>query len=147
MIIKRADVTDTNDLFDLEKKSFSDDDWRLTKRVFRYHLKLDHFLVKAVEDGAIIGYALLLTREHSARLYAICVDPLHKRRGIGAALLEKTIAQAKQLNKRRLYLEAREKNFPAIALYKKFGFVKFGRLKGYYPRGQDGIKMILELKK
>lgn len=147
MIIKRANITDTDELFDLEKRSFSDDDWRLTKRVFRYHLKLDHFLIKAMENDAISGYALMLTRKHSARLYAICVDPLHIRRGIGAALLEEVIVRARRLDKRRLYLEVREKNLPAIALYEKFGFVKFGKLKGYYPRGQDGIKMILELKK
>ncbi|GHV08327.1 hypothetical protein AGMMS50229_16560 [Campylobacterota bacterium] len=87
----------------------------------------------------------MLTRENSARLYAIGVLPFFARRGIGETLLTAAIAEAKRLGKKRLYLEVREQNIAAQTLYKKHGFAAAQVLPSYYPHGANGIKMIKEL--
>ena len=38
-------------------------------------------------------------------------------------------------------LEVREDNYPAIALYKKMGFISVGMRKGYYKNNKDAFIM------
>jgi ribosomal-protein-alanine N-acetyltransferase len=145
--ITRASIDDLSSLAALENRCFTLDDWRLNRRAFRYHLTRENYLIKAVIDGAIAGYALVFTAKTRdwARLYALGVDPVYHRLGIGRALLENAIAHAKSLDKKRLFLEVRIDNSAAIALYEKFGFRKIALIKAYYPRGADGLKMNLRL--
>ncbi|MDR2034842.1 MAG: ribosomal protein S18-alanine N-acetyltransferase [Helicobacteraceae bacterium] len=147
MKLIRASIDDLNELAAFERRCFSDEDWRLNRRAFSYHLKRENYLIKAELNGALAGYALVFTAKNRdwARLYALGVDSAYYRRGIGAALLTNAIEYAKKLGKKRLFLEVRIDNAAAIALYKKFAFRKIALIKAYYPLGADGLKMNLEL--
>jgi ribosomal-protein-alanine N-acetyltransferase len=146
-VIKRATPSDAAALAAFENRCFTIEDWRLNRRVFYYHLRRKNYLIKAEIDGAIAGYALVFTAKNSgwARLYAIGVDPFYRRRGVGRALLAEAIDYARRIGKRRIFLEVRADNLPAIRLYEKFGFCTIARLKAYYPLGANGLKMNLEL--
>jgi ribosomal-protein-alanine N-acetyltransferase len=147
MTIAEAELCDVAALAALEYRCFTPQDWRLNARAFRYHLTRENYLIKAAENGAIAGYALVFTAKNRdwARLYAIGVDPQYQKRGVGRSLLANAIEYAKTRGKKRLFLEVRQANAAAIALYEKFGFRKIGTLKAYYPLGADGLKMNLEL--
>jgi len=56
-----------------------------------------------------------------------CLDEHYRGRGIGEALLEFSIAQAKSLSMQffTLYTEDSQMYHPAIALYKKYGFLEY----------------------
>jgi ribosomal-protein-alanine N-acetyltransferase len=66
-----------------------------------------------------------------AELLNLAVDPASRRRGVASALLAALAGAAKG----RLFLEVAEPNLPAITLYEHHGWVRNGRRKGYYERG------------
>ena len=51
--------------------------------------------------------------------------------GMGSALLEKCISFAKDNEIEIINLDTRSDNFRAISLYKKFGFIKIGRMPAF----------------
>jgi len=75
------------------------------------------------DDGELVG-AVSYEREGTGR-NAICrmmVHPDYLRRGIASALLESLFASAPALTVWTVTAETR--NYPAIALYERFGFVR-----------------------
>lgn len=86
------------------------------------------------EDGKIIANAHIeaLTRRLSHRA-GLGVTVLKEAwgRGIGAALMERLIAHAREHDIEIIELQVRCDNARAIRLYEKFGFQKIGRYPGY----------------
>jgi len=84
------------------------------------------------------------------------VDELHllniatradrRRAGIGRALMETMLAYGREKDARRVFLEVRRSNAPAIALYRKLGFEELGVRARYYPDGEDALEMVLHLR-
>ena len=66
-----------------------------------------------------------------AEILNLAVDPVWRRRGVGSALLAAVVERAQGA----IFLEVAEPNFPAIALYRKQGWVDVGRRDGYYNQG------------
>jgi len=97
--------------------------------------------VCAVLDGRVVGHACLMVapprRAHSAGL-GISVHDAYQGRGAGTALMAALTEFAdRSLGLRRLELTVFADNAPAIALYRRFGFVEEGRSRGYAMR--DGL--------
>lgn len=80
------------------------------------------------------GFVLSRGAADEEELLLIAVDPAHRGRGIGTALLERFFAEARARGAQRLFLEMREGN-PAESLYRRHGFASVGRRKAYYRRG------------
>jgi ribosomal-protein-alanine N-acetyltransferase len=55
-----------------------------------------------------------------------------RRAGHASFLLEKFLREARSTGAHSIFLEVRESNAPAVALYTKFGFVRAGRRPNYY---------------
>ena len=53
---------------------------------------------------------------------ALAVDEIHRRKGIGSLLLDRSLERAKNQSCRNVVLEVEGGNGPAIGLYRKFGF-------------------------
>ncbi|MFM0649667.1 GNAT family N-acetyltransferase [Paraburkholderia bryophila] len=92
-------------------------------------------------DGQLVGHAGLSVypraRAHGAEL-GICVHDAYHGRGVGTALVRALVDSADgALGLRRIELTVYADNAPAIALYRKFGFVEEGRSRGYALR--DGV--------
>lgn len=103
-------------------------------------------LLTAEADGAVVGFAVLWFVEDEGELGDLAVDPGHRGRGIGRTLLDRSIEEARLRGARTLYLEVRESNEAARALYETAGFDPVGRRTGYYsgPR-EDACVMMLDL--
>lgn len=67
----------------------------------------------------------------------IVVDSAVRRQGIGAALIRELAVRAKEKGALRFHLEVRASNTPAIALYKKLGFIETTRRRGYYQNPEE----------
>ena len=79
-------------------------------------------------------------------LVSIAVLPEYRRKGVGSALLAKTIEVMDRVyNVDAIYLEVRVSNAPAIRLYEKFGFKKVRVWRGYYRDGEDAYIMVKRL--
>ena len=103
-------------------------------------------LLTAEADGAVVGFAVLWFSADEGELGDLAVDPGHRGRGIGRMLLGRSIEEARLRGARTLYLEVRESNEAARALYETAGFDPVGRRTGYYtgPR-EDACVMMLDL--
>ena len=86
------------------------------------------------EGSEAAGFALSRGAADEEELLLIAVDPRHRGRGIGSALMARFIAEAGARGAERLFLEMREGN-PAESLYRRHGFAVVGRRRAYYRRG------------
>ena len=145
-VIRCGCVDDLNDLCELERQVFADDN--MSRRSLRHFLVAASAEVLVVEHGGRIGgCAVVLFRPNSliARLYSIAVAPRSVGRGLGRALL--AAAEAAALAKRRetLRLEVHVRNHRAIARYRKAGYQQFGRRVKYYADNGDALRFEKQL--
>jgi [ribosomal protein S18]-alanine N-acetyltransferase len=83
------------------------------------------------------GFILSRIAADEAEVLSIAVDPKRRGEGIARRLLQ-TQMEMLPLNRiRTLFLEVEDGNAPALALYKRSGFVEVARREAYY-RKSDG---------
>lgn len=101
----------------------------------------------AAKQPVVRGYAGFWYDGDDAEIMTIGVGRRFQRQGIAASLMEALIARAREQGAKRMLLEVRVDNTPALALYERFGFAKMGLRKRYYqPEGIDAYTMSLDLK-
>ena len=112
-------------------------------------LDFETFLAErnVVADGLFLGrsdrpagFALSRTVGEEAELLSIALAAAARGRGHGATLLVRHLGSLAQACVREIHLEVEEGNRPALALYRRYGFVEIGRREGYYPR-PDGSRV------
>lgn len=100
-------------------------------------------LAVAVADERVVGFGVLSTVADVADLHRVGVAPGCRRRGLGIALVDSLIAEARRRGCLRMLLEVEDGNAAALALYDRFGFVEIARRDAYYGPGRDAL--VLEL--
>jgi ribosomal-protein-alanine N-acetyltransferase len=86
------------------------------------------------EAGALMGYAIAWYVLDEGELASLAVAPRNRRRGLGRMLLDVIVDDARSRGVERLFLEVRESNVAARALYSSQGFMEIGRRKQYYRK-------------
>jgi ribosomal-protein-alanine acetyltransferase len=89
-------------------------------------------------EGRIVAYGVLMLAPGEAQLLNLSVVPDARRHGLGSELLAQFLDDARRLGADQVFLEVRESNAPAIALYARAGFKSVARRESYYPAGSDG---------
>lgn len=84
------------------------------------------------EHQQLCGYVLCHCVADELTIMNIVVAPRVQRRGLGSMMLREVLARAAQ-EEWTVWLEVRESNAAAIALYQQFGFEQTGLRKDYYP--------------
>jgi RimJ/RimL family protein N-acetyltransferase len=129
----------------------SDGRWRTAVDERRYLRALRRYNDAAVfvaedEDG-IVGRLSLGRDPHPASRHVadlgLMVAASHRRRGIGRALLDQSVAWARDVGVRKLELHVFPHNGAAIALYESFGFRREGYRRAHYQRGPGYVDAIL----
>ena len=86
----------------------------------------------------VLGFCILQPVLDEANSLLMAIHPSEQGKGLGYALLDHSIAQLKN-SPIQIFLEVRESNKAAIALYEKSGFHQIDLRKNYYPN-VDGSK-------
>ena len=103
-------------------------------------------LLGAFWDDALVGYASLFTVLDEGEITRVAVHPRSRRRGIGRELIVRLLAAGQERALSRLFLEVREGNAAAIALYGGLGFAACGLRPGYYDdNGENAVIMRKDL--
>lgn len=106
-------------------------------------LEQEHYLfLVARESGAVLGYVGAYFALDEADITNIAIHPKYRRRGIGQALMEQLIVQAKKRGAAGISLEVRIGNVAARALYERMGFSMSGIRKNFYAKPvEDAVVM------
>lgn len=94
---------------------------------------------------SLLGYILLRQLGREAELLRIAVQPTLQRQGLGTRLLHSGLKVLAETGTRRCFLEVRDDNGPALALYARFGARRSARRSGYYRDGADAVVFVLEI--
>ena len=84
-------------------------------------------------DRSIVAYGVLMLAPGEAQLLNLTVAAAARRRGLGRTLLRRLLDDAIGVGAEQCFLEVRESNHAAIALYLREGFAPVARRAGYYP--------------
>jgi RimJ/RimL family protein N-acetyltransferase len=109
------------------------------RKQFRETIRSDDAQVFVAEaEGEVIGELTAFGRTSTGpATIGMAVASGWRGRGVGTALMEACVDWAHEAGVHKLSLEVFPWNEPAIALYRKFGFVEEGRLRSHYRR-QNG---------
>lgn len=99
-----------------------------------------------LNTNTVAGYAGFWFDGDDAQIMTIGVAKEYQKRGIASNLLKTMIENAKSIGAKRMLLEVKVNNNPALKLYEKFGFTKMGLRKRYYmPEGIDAYTMCAQI--
>ena len=135
---------DLNEIAQLEKECFSDDAWNV--RSLAESFLSGRFIGTLLEeDGVITAYGGVSFVEEEGELELIATAEMYRRCGRGQKVLEDLLRESKKRGVKRLFLEVRVSNAPALMFYLKNGFEGLYARSRYYANGEDAIVMKKEL--
>ena len=130
--LRRVTRDDVDAIAAIERASFADP-W--TRESFAQLAGRADVCFRVAEiDGEVAGYLVAWFVADEGELANIAVAPGARGRGVGAALLDELLATAAAHGVEAVFLEVRESNAVARALYAARGFEEVGRRRGYYRR-------------
>jgi ribosomal-protein-alanine N-acetyltransferase len=129
-IARKEDVAAISEI---ERAAFSDP-W--SARSFRDALEHPavYFGCARSDAGEVLGYVVAWFVADEGEIANLAVAPAGWGVGIGRALLDAALAEAKQRRIESVYLEVRDSNVRARRLYQSRGFEEVGRRTKYYRR-------------
>ena len=124
----------------IEEASFSDP-W--SESSFRQAIDNPGVFFQVATEGAggpVVGYVVAWFAADEGEIANVAVAPSARGRGVGGLLLDAAIVAAADHGAEALYLDVRESNARARALYDSRGFIEVGRRRRYYRRpAEDAI--------
>ncbi len=139
--IRDAVASDLQQIALLERQLFSVP-WSLAQ--LQNGLRVNYWIWVAMQQDRLAGYLVASHGGGVADLLTLGVAGFYQRRGLGQQLLHRLFEQLARDQADALFLEVRESNAAAVALYRKCGFEPVAIRKGYYRDGvepEDAIVM------
>lgn len=145
-VIRGARRDDVDDIAAIERRAFSDP-WSAGSFRALFGNPVVHFAVaEDVISGRVLGYVVSWYVVDEAEIANLAVADDVRRAGIGARLLDHALDIAKERRSRVVFLEVRESNAGARALYASRGFQVAGRRAKYYRKPvEDALVLRREL--
>ena len=96
----------------------------------------------------LLGYFLAMHGVEEMHLLNITVAPAHQGEGWGHMMLDALSLISRNVGAQTLWLEVRQSNARALQVYERYGFVRVGLRKDYYPadRQQREHAVVMSLK-
>lgn len=131
--IRSAASADLPAMMLLEKHAATAAHWTAQQyeALFRRHSPERRALIIEDESG-LQGFVIARVVDREWEIENIAVAGPARRRGLGTRLLGELLDQARGRGADAVFLEVRESNRAARALYEKWAFLESGRRPGYY---------------
>lgn len=142
MILYRyAENKDVFDILSLDNENFSNN----FKEAFYLEYIKNQRVIVAEKEENVIGYVIFNQILDEAEIYKIVVSKDFRKKQIAFKIMEFFIEELR-CNVKKIFLEVRESNIPAIKLYEKCGFVNIRKIVDYYSNPKEnGYMMIKEV--
>ncbi|MDQ2765788.1 MAG: ribosomal protein S18-alanine N-acetyltransferase [Gemmatimonadota bacterium] len=144
IVLRAASDKDLDSVLAIEQASFADP-WSRSAFMELLGDPRVAFLI-ADASGTVCGYVVAWFVLDEGEIGNLAVHAEAGRQGVGARLLDGAIAAVRKARVDSLYLEVRDSNAGARALYASRGFAEVGRRREYYRRPkEDALVLRLEL--
>jgi ribosomal-protein-alanine N-acetyltransferase len=98
--------------------------------------------------ATVVGYVVAWLVADEAEVANLAVAPEWRGRGVGAALLDAALNEARNGGAHVAHLEVRDSNVAARALYGSRGFMPVGRRRRYYQAPvEDAVLLRCDLRR
>lgn len=122
-------------LSELDKMCVGADGWSADS--FRSEAKKDNgYVLYVVDNENVIALLSGYSAVGEADITSIAVHPEYRRKGLALRLIERFIEMIPD-DAESIFLEVRESNAPAIALYEKCGFERLSVRKNFYSQPRE----------
>ena len=129
-MIRQMTMEDISQVTAIEKEIFSDA-W--SYEMFEDCLKYSYYWCLVCEgEGQIKGYLITQILAGEGEIHKIGVIPSFRRKKVEDTLMKKLEEEGKRRQLSKWFLEVRESNKKAIALYLKWQFTQIDSRKNYY---------------
>lgn len=132
IVIRRMRIEDLRQVSRIEKENFSMP-WS-EKSFLESMEREDTIFLTALTDEVVVGYIGCYCIAGVGEITNVAVSSMMRRRGIGRRLLEALFEEGRRFHADEFFLEVRESNESAIALYSSMGFIKEGIRRNFYER-------------
>ena len=140
--IRDMTVNDMDAVAAIERTAFADP-W--SAGAFADLWRQPHARMLVAEGGAppvLVGYCVVLRMADEAEVANIALASGHRQRGIGRLLLHEALARCDAEGVRATFLEVRDSNAAARALYAALGFREVGRRPRYYRHPEEDALLL-----
>lgn len=123
-------------VWEIEKENFTEP-WSM--RSFEEMLDAEFTISLGAFDemGNVLGYIIADFVIDTGEILDIAVAVKHKKQGVGSVLLDSVHSMLVAASAYECFLEVRESNEPAKALYAKKGYLPIGIRKNYYKNPKE----------
>jgi [ribosomal protein S18]-alanine N-acetyltransferase len=94
------------------------------------------------KNGQVAGVLQWRNLGEEVEILDLAVDPAYRRQGHAAFLLRNFLKEASRSAVKKVFLEVRDSNAAALALYQKFGFQISGRRPNYYRNPRENALLL-----
>lgn len=146
MTVREMTWDDLEQVVEIENENFSVP-WTETG-FFTYLMRSDALFLVAEkeEEEQVAGYIGIIMAADEGDITNVSVKKELQSQGIGTMLIQELASRTKEMGVEKIFLEVRESNAVALALYEKQGFERMGVRKNYYTDPvEDAITMCRKL--
>lgn len=146
MTVREMTWDDLEQVVEIENENFSVP-WTETG-FFTYLMRSDALFLVAEkeEEEQVAGYIGIIMAADEGDITNVSVKKELQSQGIGTMLIQELASRTKEMGVEKIFLEVRESNAVALALYEKQGFERMGVRKNYYKDPvEDAITMCRKL--
>lgn len=88
-------------------------------------------------ERGLVGYSVLQLVAGEMHLHNLAIDVEARRQGLARFLLRETLAWGEAAGAFEVFLEVRQTNWPAVALYREAGFEVVSLRRAYYNQPRE----------
>ncbi|MBR2991801.1 MAG: ribosomal protein S18-alanine N-acetyltransferase [Clostridiales bacterium] len=143
LVIRSADLSDIKYIMALEQGSIVHP-WE-SKAIESLIVDKNKKCYVADLHGEVVGYVGAEIVLDECNIGNIVTHKDFRGRGFATEILGILLDVLKRNGVAKVFLEVEHDNIPAIALYEKHGFTRYGQRRDYYGPGKDAILMTKEL--
>jgi ribosomal-protein-alanine N-acetyltransferase len=137
--VRDAISDDAHRLIELARCAATAAQWSPTEyqRLFAPDVVHERVTLVLEEDGVVLGFLVARPLADEWEIENIAINGPARRRGLGTRLLGEFMNLVEKRGGKHVFLEVRESNRAARALYEKWAFVEAGKRQSYYHNPEE----------
>jgi len=141
LLLRPMRESDVDEVMEVESSAYA---YPWTTGIFHDCLRVGYGCWVCILDERIIGHGVMSVVAGECHILNVCLHPDWQHSGLGRKLVHRLLDIARKHKADTAFLEVRESNLVALALYRSMGFNEIGTRRGYYPadKGRENAQIL-----